>query len=121
MSQETRRNPARIVTQRHFRENALVRSHCRQAASLLFQGPSLLAELGDHAARAARARIVIHAHPDAGASIINAYFAALVIDVPIQDKLTHRVAARELVLLRAAGYDFPHDAVSNKSHGGDYI
>ena len=47
---------------------------------------------------AARARIVMRA-PDAGA-IIDAYFAAPVLDMSIQDKLTRRIAAHELVLLR---------------------
>lgn len=100
----------------HISVMALVRSHCPRAAPL-FQNPSLLAQPGDYAVMAARARIVMRA-PDAGA-IIDAYFAAPVLDMSIQDKLTRRIAAHELVLLRSTMS--PREAASNMSHGGDCL
>ena len=63
---------------------------------------------------AARARIVMRA-PDARA-IIDAYFATPILDMSIQDKLTRRIAAHELVVLRSAMS--PREAASNMSHGG---
>ena len=64
--------PAAFVAT-HISVVALVRSHCPRAVPL-FQNLSLLAQPGDHAVMAARARIVMCA-PGVGA-IVGAYFAA---------------------------------------------
>ena len=59
----------------------------------LFQDPALLAQPGDRAFMDARERILLRA-PDA-AAVTDAYFAAPIHDLSIQEKVTCRIASRE--------------------------